>query len=85
MRIYNKYLMSLVVVAGVINSLLAFLGQDDLAVYFIINVIAYLIITLLYAYLNPRARKALGAVGAVSFAGFMVIVILKLIEIVSAR
>jgi len=85
LRIYNKYIISLVLSACLINTLLAFSGQDDLAIYFIINIIAYLIITLLYAYLNPRARRALNTISTVSFAGFIVIVVLKVIEIWSGR
>jgi len=85
LRIYNKYIVSLALASGLTNTLLAFLGQNDLAVYFIVNVLAYLVITLLYTYLNPRARRALNTVGVVLFAGFMVIVSLKVIEILSGR
>ncbi len=81
MRIYNKYVVSLVLTSCLINALLAFFNQDDLEIYFIINIVAYLLITLLYVYLNPRARRALNTVGAVLFAGFMVIVVLKVMEI----
>ena len=83
MRIYNKYIASLVLASALINTSLAFLGQNDLGIYFVINVLAYLVITLLYAYLNPRARRALNTVGVVLFAGFMVIISLKVIEILS--
>ncbi len=85
MRIYNKYVVSLALAACLINTLLAFFGQNDLVTYFTINILAYLVITLLYAYLNPRARRALNTVGAVLFAGFMVIISLKVIEILSGR
>ena len=85
MRIYNKYVVSLVLISCLINTLLAFFNQNDLKIYFIINIIAYLLITLLYVYLNPRARRALNTVGAVLFAGFMVIVVLEVMEILSGR
>ncbi len=85
MRIYNKYVIYLALTSCLINTLLAFLGQNDLAIYFVINVIAYLFITLLYVYLNPRAKGALNVVGAVFFAGFMVIIALKVMEILSSR
>ncbi len=85
MRIYNKYVVALVLASCLINTLLAFFNQNDLEIYFIINIIAYLLITLLYVYLNPRARGALNTVGAVLFAGFMVIVLLKTMEILSGR
>lgn len=85
MRIYNKYVVSLVLSSCLINTLLAFFNQSDLKIYFIINIVAYLLITLLYVYLNPRARRALNTVGAVLFAGFMVIVVLEVMEILSGR
>ena len=77
--------MSLVLASGLINTSLAFLGQNDLGIYFVINILAYLVITLLYVYLNPRARQALTTVAAVLFAGFMVMVTLGIIEILAGR
>ena len=81
MRIYNRYVLSLTVAAALINSFLAFVGQDDLGIYFIINVICYLIITLLYMYFNPRARRVFNTIGVVFFAGFVVITIIEVLEI----
>ncbi len=85
MRIYNKYVVSLVIASGLINTLLAFFDQNDLSIYFTVNIITYLVITLLYVYLNPRARRALNTVSAVLFTGFMIIVTLKVMEILSGR
>ena len=85
MRIYNKYIVSLALDCCLLNALLAFYGKNDLEIYFVINIIAYLVITLLYVYLNPRARRALSSISAVLFAGFVVIVALKTIEILSGR
>ena len=81
MRVFNNLIISLAIVFGVVNTLLALFGQTDISVYFIVNAIAYLIISLLYVYLNPRARGGLNGVTAVIFAGFLVIVTLKVIEI----
>jgi uncharacterized membrane protein YgdD (TMEM256/DUF423 family) len=69
----------------VINTVLAFLGQNDLTLYFTLNIIAFLVITLLYVYLNPRARGALNIIGVVFFAGFMVVLVLKITEILSGK
>lgn len=85
MRIYNKYVVSLVLSACLINTLLAFFGQNDLGIYFTINIIAYLVITLLYVHFNPRARRALNTTGIVLFGGFMVIVVTKVIDVLSGR
>lgn len=83
MRVFNKLILSLVIALSTINIVLAFFGQEDIAIYFIANAIAYLIITLVYVHLNPRARAALNALSLVIFAGFMVIVTIKVMEILS--
>jgi uncharacterized membrane protein YhhN len=85
LRIYNKYIVSLAVAAGLINTLLAFAGQNNLEIYFTVNIIAFLAITLLYVYLNPRARKALNTIGVVLFAGFMIIVVFNVVKMLSGR
>lgn len=85
MRIYNKYIVSLAVAAGLINTLLAFAGQNNLEIYFTVNIIAFLAITLLYVYLNPRARRALNTIGVVLFAGFMIIVVFNVVKMLSGR
>lgn len=85
MNIFNRYFLFLVLAAGVINAVLAFTGQKDLTVYFTVNVIAYLVITVLHAYLNPGARKSLGAVAVVMFGCFLVIVIIKTVDVISGK
>ena len=81
MRIYNLYVVILALVLCATNILLAVFGQDSLEIYFIANIIAYLVISLLYAHLNPRARSILGTMTRVLFGGFIVIVALKVIEV----
>jgi uncharacterized membrane protein YjjP (DUF1212 family) len=81
MRIYNRLIISLAIAFGFINILLAFLWQDDLTIYFIINDIAYLIITLLYVYLNPRAKSALNNLSAIIFVAFIAVVAMEVMEI----
>jgi len=81
LRIYNLYVVVLALVLCAINILLAVFGQNSLEVYFIANIIAYLVISLLYVHLNPRARSILGTVSRVLFGGFIVIVALKVIEV----
>jgi hypothetical protein len=81
LRTYNLYIVVMALVLCTINILLAVFGQNSLEVYFIANVAAYLIISLLYAHLNPRAKSILGTMTRVLFGGFMVIVVLKVIEV----
>jgi len=83
MRLFNRYLIILVIVSAFINVALAIIGQGDLSVYFILNVIAYLVITLLHVYFNPKARKALNGVTVVLFSGFLVIAAIKVFEILA--
>ena len=73
----------MVVASCLTNTILAVTGQDDLTVYFTVNVIVFLVITLLHVYLNPRARRFLGAIAVVLFGGFMVIVLLKVIDVLT--
>lgn len=85
MRVLNRYIMFLILAACIINVSLAFAGQNDLTVYFTVNVIAYLVITILHTYLNPSTRRSLSAVAAVLFVGFMTIVIIKVIDVLSGK
>lgn len=81
MRIYNKLILTIALVLGLIDVCLAAAGQDNIEIYFVANAIAFLVITLLYTYFNPRARSALNTVSAVIFAGFLVIVVIKVMDI----
>jgi hypothetical protein len=73
----------MVIASCLINIILAFIGQDDLTVYFTLNVIVFLAITLLDVYLNPRARRSLNAIAMVLFSSFMVIVLVKVIGVLT--
>ena len=81
MRIYNKYIISLVLAFGAVNSVLAAMGQENLGIYFTTSIIVYLVISLLYVYLNPRARRLLSMMGGVLFGGFLVIVIVSVMGV----
>jgi TRAP-type C4-dicarboxylate transport system permease small subunit len=85
LRIYNKYIVYLALATSLVNSLLAFWGQRDLGIYLAVNIFAYLVITLLYVYLNPRARRALDTISYVLLGSFLVIVTLKVMEILSGK
>ncbi len=73
----NRILISLAVVFTIVNILLSILGQTDLAVYFVINAIAYFVILLADINLVPRARPALTALSSLIFTGFLVVAVLK--------
>lgn len=81
MTLYNRYLVILAALFFLSTTILAAYGQDRLDAYFTVYVIEYLITTLLFVYLDPRARRLLDDAGYVLFGGFMLIVILKVVEI----
>ncbi len=81
MRIYNRYLASLAVVFTVVNVSMAALGESTLEAHFTVLVLASLVVTLLFASFSPRARRALSAIGAAFFTGFLVIVAFKVMDI----
>jgi hypothetical protein len=83
LRIYNRYVVSLILASCLINTLLAFLGQNNLSIYFIVSIISFLVITLLFTYFNPRTRKVLNSISVVFFAGFLIIVIIEVVDIIS--
>ena len=68
-----------------IDVLLAFLKQTDIAVYFTVSVLVYLVVTLLFIYFSPQTRKALSLVSFVFLAGFAIVVILKAVEILKVK
>ncbi len=85
MSTFNRYIISISLAACAINVILAFAGQSDLTLYVALNVIAFLAITLLYVYLNPRARAALNVVGVSLFGIFIVIVAIKVVDILTGK
>ena len=85
MSIYNRYLIFLVLVSCLIDIFLAFVKQNDIAVYFTLNVIAYLTITMLFIFFSPKTRRILSVVSVVYLTGFMVVVALKIIGIMHLK
>jgi Ca2+/Na+ antiporter len=81
MRLYNRYLMVLAAVFTLGTTILAAYGQTHLDAYFTAYVIEYLIVTLLFVYLDRRARRLLDGLGYALFGGFLVIVLFKVMEI----
>ena len=71
-------LASLLLVSTII---LAATNEARLDLYFSIYLIEALVLTELYIYLNPKAKRALSTVNYVLFSGFLVIVAAKVVEI----
>ncbi len=81
MILYNRYFLTIAALFALSTTILAGYGQDKLDAYFTVYVIAYLIVTLLFVYLHPKARRLLDVMGYGLFSGFVVIVALKVIAI----
>ncbi len=85
MKLYNSFIAVLAAVFSGITVIMAAFGVEQLDAYFTAYTLALLILTTLYVSFSPRARRALSTVGLVAFAGFMVIVAIEIVEILSGR
>ncbi len=81
MKIYDKYILILAGLLLATTVIVAALGEAQLDLYFSIYVIEALVLTELYVYLNPKAKRGLNKVNYALFAGFLVIVAAKVVEI----
>jgi uncharacterized Tic20 family protein len=59
------------------------MGQNALDVYYTIYIIIALVVTELYVYFNAKARRGLNLVSAILFGGFLVIVSLEIVKILT--
>ncbi len=81
MKIYNSYIITVAVLLLLSTVIMAALGQNSLDIYYTVYVIEALIISELYVYFNAKARRGLGLVSAILFAGFLFIVSLQVIRV----
>jgi hypothetical protein len=80
-KVYNKLLFTLVLTACLLNTLLAFFTRANLDMYFIVNLFAYLVITVLFVRADPHVTKALNIISTTAFTGLIIIIILAIINI----
>lgn len=85
MTILNYYLLSLAGASTITTVVLAAVREKRLDVFFTFYVVEYLVITLLYAYLSPTARKLLAGVAVVLFLGFLSIVLAKAVQVLQVQ
>lgn len=79
---YSRYILSLASLLSLTTVILSISGRAPLSLYFSLYLLETLLITLFFAYLDPRARKALERVGVILFALFAVMVIIQALEII---
>jgi Flp pilus assembly protein protease CpaA len=82
LRIYNRYLLLMVFTTCLVNVVFAFMGQKDITVYFIANFLITLLLTVLFISFSPRTRRVLSSISFVLFAGFVVVAVLKILEVI---
>lgn len=82
---YNRYILSLALFFMLTTVIISVSVGAPLSLYFSLYLLGTLALTILFAYLDPRARKGLEKVGFVFFAGFVVMVGIKALEIVLGR
>ena len=81
MKIYNSYILVVASLLLATTVILAAYGVTSLDVYYTLYVIEALIVTELYVYFNSRARRGLTVVSTVLFAGFLVVVLSAVLNI----
>lgn len=85
MRLYDSYILWLTVLLLLTTVILSFYKVNRLDLYFTIYLIEALVLTELYVYLNPKARRGLSVVNLLLFFGFAVIVTVKVLEILGLK
>ncbi len=85
MRVYNNFIATLALAFALITAVMAAYEVNTLDSYFTVYTIALLVTTALYVTFSPKARRALSLVGMVAFGGFLIVVAIKVVEILSGR
>ncbi len=85
MRVYNRFIATLAVTLTLITVIMAAYRVAGLDAYFAVYTIALLVLTALYMVLSPKARRELNRIGIGAFGGFLVVVAVKVLEILSGR
>ena len=81
MKIYNSYILIVAALLLLTTVILAAMGQEALDVYYTIYILEALVVTELYVFLNPKARRGLSLISAILFSGFLFVVSLEVIKI----
>ena len=85
MTLYNRYIFIMALIFSVTALLFAIAAVADLWLCITVYVIESLILTELFIYLNPRAKKNLNRVNIILFVLFLMLVAAKVAEILGIR
>lgn len=83
MKIYNNYILILTILFLLTAVILTTQGENVVVISFTVFIIEALIVTELYVHFNARARRVLNRVTSILLAGFLGIVALEVISIVT--
>ena len=83
MKLYNKYILIMALVFSVTSVIFAIANVSNLGLCLTIYVIESLILTELFIYLNPKARRNLNRVNVVLFGLFLTLVAVEVVEILT--
>lgn len=85
MTLYNRYIFIMALIFSVTALFFAIAAVADLWLCITVYVIESLILTELFIYLNPRAKKNLNRVNIILFVLFLMLVAAKVAEILGIR
>ncbi|MFC2067073.1 hypothetical protein ACFLUO_08545 [Chloroflexota bacterium] len=83
MKIYNSYILTVALALLLTTIALIAIGQNSLVIYYTFYIVEALIITELYAYLNTKARRGLSVISIMLLAGFVSVLCLQVIKIIT--
>ena len=83
MKIYNSYILTVASLLLLTTIILIAMGQNSLDVYYTLYIVEAFAITELYVYFNTRARRGLALVSAILFAGFVFVLCLQVVKILT--
>jgi hypothetical protein len=83
MRVYNRYILTVVILLLLTTVILVACNVDSLEVYCVVYILETLIATELYGYFNTRTRSGLHRVSGLLFLGFIIIVLVRVAKIIA--
>ena len=85
MRVAERYLFSLTLTFTLTTVVLAFLNGNQLDLFVSLYIVEYFILTLLHSPFKPKVQKILNFLGYGFFVVFIIIVMLKVLEILFGK
>ena len=83
MKIYNNYILAVAIALLVTTIILAATGQHPLDLYYTLYIIEAFIVTELYIHFSAKAKRGLNQISLILFGGFLAVVALQVIKIVT--